>query len=402
MRVLVSAYACEPDVGSESEVGWQVVRRLAITHSVVVVTRENHADRLREALSPALDVRVVGIDLPPRLRRIVKKGPRGARIYYRLWQRALRRTVAQLHEEDAFDVLHHLTWASISVGTPLRTIPAPLVLGPVGGGVPPAWRLLPYMPVRYQAYEALRAVSIGVRNVNLGARATWRQAQAILCQNHETRRRLPRSCRARASVLSNVGVESGLVRAHAPSRPDGSGPRAVFLGRLLPHKGAAWAIRAIAADPATNATLTIVGDGPHRGSCERLAERLGVADRVEFLGWLPRNEALAALDDADVLLLPTQHDEGGPLAVAEAMARGLRVVALDRGGPAVSVGGAGVVVKAAPARDLAQRLARGLTAAAELPPEAALGRARELTWDSLTAQLDTIYRELGARQAGAR
>jgi N-acetyl-alpha-D-glucosaminyl L-malate synthase BshA len=75
--------------------------------------------------------------------------------------------------------------------------------------------------------------------------------------------------------------------------------------------------------------LVIVGDGPERGPAERLAEKMGVCDRVTFLGARESMEELMAM--ADVLLLPSEHESFGLVAL-EAMSAQTPVVASKRGG----------------------------------------------------------------------
>jgi len=78
--------------------------------------------------------------------------------------------------------------------------------------------------------------------------------------------------------------------------------------------------------------LTVIGDGPDRGRLERLAIRRRLATRVEFVGWLSRETVQERIHEANVLLFPSLHEEGG-WASAEAIAAGTPVVSLDRGGP---------------------------------------------------------------------
>jgi glycosyltransferase involved in cell wall biosynthesis len=78
--------------------------------------------------------------------------------------------------------------------------------------------------------------------------------------------------------------------------------------------------------------LTIVGDGPDRARLKRLVIRRHLTGRVAFTGWLPRATVQERIIAADVLLFPSLHEEGG-WACAEAIAAGIPVVSLDRGGP---------------------------------------------------------------------
>ncbi len=85
-------------------------------------------------------------------------------------------------------------------------------------------------------------------------------------------------------------------------------------------------------DAGLDLTLSIAGDGKHRGELERLAASLGIADRVFFLGLLPAGAAVRAeLDRADVFVLPSRC-EGLPRAMVEAMARSLPCIGSTVGG----------------------------------------------------------------------
>jgi glycosyltransferase involved in cell wall biosynthesis len=115
--------------------------------------------------------------------------------------------------------------------------------------------------------------------------------------------------------------------------PDGwpEGPLVGVVARLQPEKGVATFLEAAARvskfSPETR--FLVAGDGPLREELQGLAERLGMEDRVLFLGY--RSDARALMELLDVLVVPSMT-EGSPLIVLEAMAAGLPVVASDVGG----------------------------------------------------------------------
>jgi len=126
-------------------------------------------------------------------------------------------------------------------------------------------------------------------------------------------------------IPNGVSMERfGLARA--PQRG-----RVVLVGRLVRQKRPDVALRAFARarEQVREATLDLVGDGPLRGEAERLAEELGVADAVRFLG--TRDDVPELLAGAECLLLASDY-EGSPLVVGEAMAAGVAVVATDAAG----------------------------------------------------------------------
>jgi glycosyltransferase involved in cell wall biosynthesis len=113
---------------------------------------------------------------------------------------------------------------------------------------------------------------------------------------------------------------------------------AITVARLVPQKRVHLAIEAIGAlrELGHSMGLTIVGDGPERGSLEALAERLGVADLVLFAGAVAPAEIPAALARAEVMLLPAQG-EGFGLAAAEALMVGVPVIGCWDGGGLLDV-----------------------------------------------------------------
>ena len=91
------------------------------------------------------------------------------------------------------------------------------------------------------------------------------------------------------------------------------------VSRLIGIKGIDDAIAAVGLlqSDTPKARLVVAGDGPERESTERLAEEMGIADRVDFMG--DQESISDILPAADVFLLPSQHESFG-LAALEAMA----------------------------------------------------------------------------------
>jgi glycosyltransferase involved in cell wall biosynthesis len=139
-------------------------------------------------------------------------------------------------------------------------------------------------------------------------------------------------------------------------------PLIVFLGRVHPGKGVEHLIPALAACEDRNAMLAVVGpdSGGFAGQMRALAETAGVADRVLFTGMLRGADRLAALADADVFALPSDHENFG-LAVVEALAVGTPVVVSEHVNIQREIAGAGVgAVSSTDAAALARTLDRWL------------------------------------------
>lgn len=330
-------------------------------------------------------IRVVYVDIPKWARRMLGE-PRLSlqHLEYMLWQIAALRVARRLHKEQAFDVVWHLTWANVWIGSFACFLGPPLVFGPVGGGVGTPWRLAPVLGFRGAAFDIVRAVTRKLaRHLNPLGRFTWERAQLILVQNPETREWLPRRHHAKTVVFPNAVLEE--LPAPTQRQPRHKPPIALFAGRLLPLKGVSLALRTISQLPEWH--LLICGTGPDEGRLRRLARELGVDSRIEFLGWRAREELLHLMrEEVDVFLFPSLHDEGS-WVVAEALAYHLPVVCLDRGGPAVLAGG-GVAATTLDATVLA--LAEAVRTA-EYRPAAVL----PTDLDSSRARLADLLRRVG-------
>jgi glycosyltransferase involved in cell wall biosynthesis len=162
--------------------------------------------------------------------------------------------------------------------------------------------------------------------------------------------------------------------------------RLLAMGRLHPNKGFDIALRALALLPGSH--LSIAGEGPERGALETLARELGVADRVDFLGW--RADIGALLAACDIFVCSSRHEPLGNI-VLEAWSAGRPVVAARAQGPAelVTDGENGLLVPLDDAEALATAIA-GLIAdperAARLARQGRAAYARDFTQAAVVAR----------------
>jgi|1185.fasta_scaffold01165_3 glycosyltransferase involved in cell wall biosynthesis len=171
----------------------------------------------------------------------------------------------------------------------------------------------------------------------------------------------------------------------------------LFVGRLTSRKAPDLLLRAMARVP--EVSCAFAGDGPMRAELERLADELGVRDRVEFLGSLDSRELPHLYSDADLLVLPS-FSEASPLVAAEAMACGTPVLATRIAGLPALVDDfeTGFLVTPGDVGELAVAL-RFLTRDAALL--SAMGHAAEtraeerLAWPTLAGEYEGVYRSAG-------
>lgn len=150
------------------------------------------------------------------------------------------------------------------------------------------------------------------------------RARAVVCVADSMARHLAAAMPASAGkisvVLNGVGGEFT-----AGARDDGA-RRIVFVGSLIPRKGADVLLRAFARVAGPGRVLRLVGDGPQRDALVALAQSLGIADRVEFCGQVAPDQVAGHLAASTLFVLPS-YSEGRPNVLLEAMASGVPAIA---------------------------------------------------------------------------
>jgi len=402
LKVLISAYACEPGRGSEPGVGWNVVIEMARRHEVWAITRANNRPVIEAELArtPTPSLHMVYYDLPV-WARWWKRGQRGIRLYYYLWQLALYPLIRRLHREIRFDVTHHVTFVKYWMPSVLAFLPVPFLWGPIGGGesAPKSFQVDGGWGGRL--YEMLRSIARRCGENDPLVLAAARRSALALAVTEATAQRLRAIGAKHVDILSAMGLTAA-ERSHLGTLSPAAGGelvRFLSLGNLLHLKGFHLGLRAFAAANVAHSEYWLIGDGPYRTHLQRLARSLGIAHRVHFWGALPRPEALVKLGLCDVLVHPSLHDSGGWVCL-EAMAGGKPVICLDLGGPgALVTGETGFKIPALKPDQAVQGIARAMAVLAKDPRvRARMGRAgKELVastyaWEQKGELVRALYR----------
>jgi glycosyltransferase involved in cell wall biosynthesis len=175
------------------------------------------------------------------------------------------------------------------------------------------------------------------KRTRLDARTVWskadegvglallrRSAHVVFASNEPTATALAE--RGFDPVSTAVGIDLGSFRRSTPVSP----PQAAFVGRMVRTKGVTDAVRAwaVVCEAVPDARLVMVGAGPERDAGAQLAESLGIADAVEWRGFVSEEEKRQILSKSALFLAPS-YEEGWGIAVCEALASGVPVVAYE-------------------------------------------------------------------------
>ena len=415
LRILMSAYSCAPDRGSELANGWNWPLAMARRgHDVTVLTTPRFRAEILEACGRT------GGSLP-RFEFVEEGEPRDLfsrvsgqqRVFsrYFLWQRRILETARALHAEEPFDLVHHISWGSLSGGSHLAGLGIPFVFGPTGGGQTAPWRFIGCFG-RSAPLEIARTVSTRWLASAVGrGRATAKGASIILAANKDTAELARNLGCERVAFFQDTGIDPSVI-SQDPSRDwDWPELEVAWVGRMFARKGVGLALKALAqANQRASVRLTLVGDGPERARLERIASTLGINHALSWTGAIPWSEVINTLDRAHVLIFPSLRESGGA-QLLEAMARGVPILTLDHQGMRDQVPpGAGIKVPVRDTRQVASDLADAMVQLAHdrdrLRQMSAIGQrhAQEQTWGAKAEQMEEICRRvLSTDQAkGAR
>lgn len=178
----------------------------------------------------------------------------------------------------------------------------------------------------------------------------------------------------------------------------------IVVARHVPQKGLDMMLAAAAEVAASQpeARFLLVGDGPLRSGLEEQARNLGIEDRVIFLG--ARSDVATLLQIADIFALSSVA-EGLPIAILEAMAAGKPVVSTGVDGvpEAVLDGVTGFVIRSRNPSEMATAFKQLIADPALRRRMGSAGRLRleqEFSVERMTANMEALYRDVGARSSG--
>ena len=406
LKVLLLAYACDREDVSETWCSYHWTSALARLHDATVLAY-NKPSRAGCTAAQVPEARVIEWTQPRALARLgafndmVKPGY----VHYRwLARRALRRLLQTEH----FDLVHQYEPFAPRYPSPAVGLGIPFVLGPVGGGVdtPPGLRGEAAGSMAW--FTQLRAVDRLRFRIDPWLRRTYAAANLVLGIAPYVRDLIGDLPLRRFDLMHETGIES--VPTLVQREPHELGAlRLLYVGRIVRTKGVRDAVRAMArlAD-LPGVTLDVVGHGDDRAACEADATRLGLAGRVRFHGWLPRDEVRRFYAGADAFVFPSFREASGTVVI-EAMSWGLPLVVADWGGPGYTVSPeTGIAVPPTSPEgfvtgiaDAVRRLATAPGLVSRMGAAARAHVERDFLWDRKAERMTELYHEVLTSAAGS-
>lgn len=333
-KIFVSAYACEPGLGSEIGVGWHWVLEMSKYFDLWVLTRKSNRHTIEPWIAEHPEyarIHFLYFDLP-KWARFWKKGLRGVRTYYNIWQFCTNLIVKQTMQANGIEIFHHLTYGNMLWKVSSYGQKQFFVWGPTGG--------LETIPAEYscryncksQLIERIRRFVVRTMRFNAGFHRRCKQANLILCKTDISRSFIPLKYQNKAVLFTDVAVETQSLESGTAiqERPY---TEYIAVGRLDAWRGFDIAIEsfaeAIVRKPDIH--LTIVGNGPDKERLQQIIREKNLSEHITFAGKVSMEEYHRLMSEADVVL-NTSLKEGAVTVSFDSMAMGKPLICLDTTG----------------------------------------------------------------------
>ncbi len=334
LKIFVSAYACEPDLGSEIGVGWHWVLEMSKYFELWVLTRESNRHTIEPWIAEHPEfggIHFLYYDWPE-WARFWKKGLRGVRTYYNIWQYCTNRIVKRTMRENGIKIFHHLTYGNALWKVSSYGQRQCFIWGPIGGLETIPKEYSKHYDRKSQIIESLRRFAVALTVLNFSLKRRCARADLILAKTEITRRKLPQRHAAKAIQFTDVAADVAGIDAASAANHYGF-TELITVGHLDAWRGFDLAIEALAKASETDKQihLTIVGNGPDHHRLEQLIKKYGVDKLVTLTGKVSMDKYKQLMERADAVINAALK-EGAVTVSFDCMAMGKPLICLDTTG----------------------------------------------------------------------
>lgn len=336
MRILLLAYACEPNRGSEPGVGWKWATNLANdkTKEVHVLTRSNNKDVIESYWKGSCPSNLFFhyYDLQ-KIWIWAKHHGLPVNVYYACWLQGSCRFAVNLHKRYHFDMAHHITFGVFRDASTLYKLNIPYVIGPVGGGEMTPPQLLQIYTKKEILKERIRSFANIISFFNPWLIKSFNNASLILTKTKDTKDLL-KKWESKTVVNLEIGIND-TINENITNCND----TYLFVGRFTYWKGVKLVLLAYKsyAKKHPESKLIFIGKGEMDKDIKSFSTMNGLTKNISIIPWIKQDELRKYYSTSRAMIFPSLHDSSGNV-VLEALSLGLPVICLDCGGPASVLG----------------------------------------------------------------
>jgi len=300
-----------------------------------VLTRKSNQSSIEQWFDqhqPDVHIHFLYYDLPPRL-RFWKKGLRGVRTYYFLWQNLTNKIVKKTMEDNNIEIYHLLTYGNALWPASTYGKKKFFIWGPIGVGDTIPADFTKHYNLKSRLLEFIRRLSVITLPVNLGFINRCRNANIIFCKTRSTLQSIPVRHRDKALIFTDVAVEPINASQFSSKTGKTGSIKYVAVGRLDAWRGFDLLIEAFskAVKINSNIQLEILGSGSDKKRLYDLTHKLQLEDHVIFSGQVTMHTYYEKISNSDVVVNPSLK-EGAVTTAFDSMSFGKPLICIDTGG----------------------------------------------------------------------
>lgn len=406
MNILINAYACAPNWGSEQGMAWHWITELAKIHNLYVITEGEWKKEIEEAVA-LLDVKdnihFYYNPVSDKIRTMCwNQGDWRFYWYYRKWQKKTLTIARQICSEHRIDIIHQLNMIGFREPGYLWNIyDTNYVWGPVGGMEIVPLSYLSGMPLSKKTKYIVKNM-LNHLQIRYSARVgkAIHRADIVIAATQGTYNSFVKLHHIKPVYMNEAGCT--MSEQHTAHNFNKDQLDILWVGRFLDTKKLDIAIRTIAKVKDLPVFLHIVGSGSNTENTmyQQLADKMGISDNIKWYGKLANKKVQEMMNQMDLFLF-TSILEGTPHVVLEAIANCLPILCIDVCGQGQLVNETiGWKVPLTNPRqnstDFADILRRIIIDRDEIKQKSdnCKQRQRELSWENKLVTMNKIYQQL--------
>ncbi len=406
IKVLLFAYACKPNIGSEGGMGWNWAWYLAeFGHDVWVLTTVEAKDSIEQELTSLSmpNLHFIYVETPAWIQRYIRGrlvALYGYYAHYLGWQKQAYNRALNLDKEHHFDLVHHVTWSGVNTGSWLCYLNKPFIFGPVGGGqvAPPAFKK--YFLTNWKL-ETVRSLMVKAIKFNRLVTTTINRADLVLVANNDTLNLVQKLGARRVENFLDIALPEDYFPPEFPIRATSPELQLLWVGGIFPRKGLRLALESISqVSDRIPLQMTILGDGYLKDFVPSWIKEFCVESRVNYRGKIPWIEVKNEYLNSDIFFFTSLRDSTG-MQLLEALAQGLPIIGLNHQGVRDFVpNNASIKVEVTNPNQTVQGLAKAIEYMFEHPEKRLeMGRvgyefAKQYTWKQNVIKMSQYYQQV--------
>lgn len=412
IKVLVNAYACSPEMGSEPGMAWNWCMNLAKHCELFIVTEGEFRDKI-ESIVPTLpqgvNMHFYYNPVPEKVRQMCwNQGDWRFYRYYKKWQENTAEIARDICSKEKIDILHQLNMIGFREPGYLwkisRETNIPFVWGPIGG--------LKQFPMAYADGSSTKMkVFLRIKNFlnkwqlkhDKRVDAALKQASLLISSIPDSYHAIKKYKKMESVIIPETGAFVQANESFNKERFTKDCLTILWVGKFDFRKKQDIALSALAKVSNINWTLKVFGTGNKTqvDAAKKLSSSLGIENKVQWLGNCPNAQIVKEMQNAGLFLF-TSVNEDTSTVVLEAISNSLPILCFDTCGMSqVVTEDIGIKIPLTnpeqSIKDFASKIdylyhhREILAQMSENCPK----RASELSWDNKAKQMVDLYKKIG-------